>query len=129
MTMEDATPEEEALTSTVCIAHLALPDVDCEFCQDELGELQAMYNGLVKKNQKKTALLMSQGAQLDPGSLIAGRLDMLLDILFQHDPRARAKFEIAFAKSVLKSLDEALSAHARQRLTQGVPPGGGFLRG
>ena len=28
-----------------------------------------------------------------------------------------------------KSLDEALSAHARQRLTQGVPPGGGFLRG
>lgn len=121
--------EAEQLTDNVCVAHMSVPDMDCEYCQAEIGELQTIYNSIVKRNQQNSNLLMSQGAQLDPTSLVAGRLDMVLDVIFGQNPRERAKFEIAFAKSVLKSLDEALSAHARQRLTQGVPPGGGFLRG
>lgn len=128
MTMEE-NAETEQMTDKYCAAHMSVPDMDCEYCQAEISELQAMYNSIVKKNQQNSNLLASQGAQLDPTSLIAGRLDMLLDVIFGANPRERAKFEIAFANSVLKSLDDALSAHARQRLTQGVPPGGAFLRG
>ncbi len=110
----------ETLTDAHCEVHTMGFDGDCDYCNAEVTELQKLYDSQVKQNQQQSALLASQGARLDPFAVIDARLTMILDLLFQSDPKARGRFELLFVRKVHAALLEVEQQHARQRLTQGV---------
>lgn len=113
--------------NTICQVHTVHMDDDCQFCVAETDELQAMYNRIVKENGQKASMLASLGGQLDNSSILAARIDLILDALYGQDPKARGRFEVTFARQVQGSLENALQEMRKAKLTQGVTPGGLIL--
>ena len=103
-----------------CAVHDGTFDGECQFCLDEMEALQGGYNALVQRNHHKAKLMHQQGVGLNDGQVLAQRLDMIIDLVFRENPKARAHFEIAFVEAVHEGLLEIEKEANRMRLVNGV---------
>lgn len=81
---------------------------------------------LIHSNMRRQRDLAEAGFNLDTGSLLTHRIEMILNAVLPTDSPERLKFEHEWAQLVSGSLDNAEQAAARQRLA-GPPRGGSGL--
>lgn len=101
---------------------------------DALAELREQIGALSAESDLKIAKLASDGAPVQPASIIGVRLAVLLDqVLGAEDCEMRLRYELRVQQVIASQLaaveEQVSSAAARAKLLQGVkgngmPPGG-----
>ena len=93
--------------------------------QQLITEAQQELVRLDKENQAGFTELASMGAQVDPGSLLVGRINVLAEMVFGGaDSPGMLEFKMRFARLVAQSLEEIRGQARKAQLAAGahIPP-------
>lgn len=99
-----------------CVAHTNDYDPDCEYCLAEVKWLDARTAKVNAGNAACEQRLAYIGHTVDMASVVALRTNTLIDFLFAHNPKMRARFEGLFAANCGQALQMTETSANRARL-------------
>lgn len=99
-----------------CVAHAIDYDPECEYCVAEVQAIDARTAKVNKGNKAAEQRLAYLGHTIEMAGVVALRTNTLVDFLFNHNPKMRAKFEALFAANCGQALQLTEQAANRARL-------------
>lgn len=103
-----------------CAVHTHNADSECEYCAKELEDLQAAYEDQVGTNQALEEQIARNGASLNAMTFFTMRLDLIMSIITNGDPKLRLRIEHNFATAMEQHLMDANQEAIRAKLTNGA---------
>lgn len=94
----------EQLDELACVVHTSEFQPDCEMCLDECTAIINFTGKVTTRNTATEQRIAYLGHTIDITSVVHMRLNTLIDMLVQHNPKMRARFEATFAVNCEEAL-------------------------